>query len=343
MKIHTILSLALVVSMLGNVPVMAAGVNDSEQTNAQVTSLEQQFDYFERCEQKPEKLSREEVNEWFGDGKSRAASSLSQDRWEPNNTKDTAYPYSKIPTARTTISTKSDLFWLGMKEGNLHDENDVDYYSIDLTAGKRYFIDLRNVGTSNYYIELIHYNSDGTGYMYTTNPSRKPKFEKKPEKYLYITAEDTGKFYIKIANGGDWSTARGTYFFYVGPEYQTYRISNYPIGGFYLSGDYETLSLNFGSAVPKEATIVNMSITDNFTKGNPCSEVDKYMKIFGGKTYYNTSGTGSSTINNISGASLNELWIIGAKCARNRHVTQWSGSLNGSFKCRMAPYPGNEL
>ena len=135
MKIRTILSLALVVSMLGNVPVMAAGVNDSEQTNAQVTSLEQQFDYFERCEQKPEKLSREEVNEWFGDGKSRAASSLSQDRWEPNNTKDTAYPYSKIPTARTTISTKSDLFWLGMKEGNLHDENDVDYYSIDLTAG----------------------------------------------------------------------------------------------------------------------------------------------------------------------------------------------------------------
>lgn len=63
MKIRTILSLALVVSMLGNVPVMAAGVNDSEQTNAQVTSLEQQFDYFERCEQKPEKLSREEVNE----------------------------------------------------------------------------------------------------------------------------------------------------------------------------------------------------------------------------------------------------------------------------------------
>lgn len=95
--------------------------------------------------------------------------------------------------------------------------------------------------------------------------------------------------------------------------------------------------------MPKEATIVNMSITDNFTKGNPCSEVDKYMKIFGGKTYYNTSGTGSSTINNISGASLNELWIIGAKCARNRHVTQWSGSLNGSFECRMAPYPGNEL
>lgn len=54
MKIRTILSLALVVSMLGNVPVMAAEVNDSKQTNAQVTALEQQFDYFERCEQKPE-------------------------------------------------------------------------------------------------------------------------------------------------------------------------------------------------------------------------------------------------------------------------------------------------
>lgn len=344
MKIRTILSMALVISMLGNVPVMAAEVNDSEQSNVQVTALEQQLDSIKISEQKPKKLSSEEVNELFGSDKPQvAAEAGNPDRWESNDTPDTAYPYSKIPTSRTSISKKIDLFTLGMKEGSFHSETDEDWYSINLTAGEMYFVDIRNVGQTNNFIELYYFSSDGKPYFYTTDPSIKPIYEKKPEKYLYFTAEETCTYYIRINNGGDW-TGYKPYYFYVGPAIRTFRISDYPIGGgFYLSGNYQTVSLNLGGVVPEITEIISMSITDSFPKGNPCSEVDKYMKVFGGKTYYNTSGTGSSTINNIYGASLGELWTIGAKCSRNLHVTQWTGSLNGSFECIMAPYPGNEL
>lgn len=343
MKIRTILSMALVISMLGNVPVMAAEVNDSEQSNAQVTDLEQQFDSVKVPEQKPKKLSSEEVNELFGSDKPQVAAVGNPDRWESNDTPDTAYPYSKIPTNCTSISTKADLYRLGMKEGTFHNETDEDWYTVTLTKGETYFVDIRNVGLTNNFIELYYPSSDGNVYYYSTNPSEESLYEKKPEKYFYITAPETCTYFIRINNGGDW-TGYKAYFFYVGPFIQTYRISDYPIGGgFYFTDDYETVSLNLSGVVPKYTSIVNMSITDSFPKGNPCTEVDKYMKVFGGKTYYNTSGTGSSTINNISGASLGELWIIGAKCSKNRHVTQWTGSLNGSFQCRMAPYPGNEL
>lgn len=345
MKIRTILSLALVVSLLSNVPVMAAEVDDWEQSNVQGTNLEQQLDSLKRYEQKPKKLSSEEANSLFGDDESQISTAAAgdPDSWESNDSLDTAYPYSRIPTGCTSISTKTDLYRLGMKAGTLHNETDEDWYSITLTAGKRYFVDIRNVGLTNNFIELYYFSSDGNKYYYTTDPSKKPIYAKKPEKYFYITAPETCTYFIRINNGGDW-TGHKAYYFYVGPEVQTFGISHYPIGGgFYLSGNYQTVSLSLSGVVPEKTSIINMSITDNFVKGNPCPEVDKYMRVFGGKTYYNTSGTGSSTINNISGVSLGGLWIIGAKCARNLHASQWSGYLNGSFQCIMAPHPGNEL
>ncbi len=343
MKIRSILSMALVVSMLGNIPVKAAEVNNVEQSNVQITSLEQRLDSLKLFEQKPEKLTCEEADDLFSVYKPQVTATSNPDRWESNDSLEAAYPYSKIPTSCTSISTKTDLFRLGMKEGSLHNETDEDWYSVNLMAGETYFVDLRNVGLSNCFIEVYFESSDGNRYYYTTNPEKKPIYSKKSEKYFYFEAEETCKYYIRINNGGDW-TGYKPYYFYVGSAIQTFRISDYPVGGFYLSGNYETLSLNLNnSIVPKNTSIVNMSITDNFTKGNPCSEVDKYMRVFGGKTYYNTSGTGSSTINNISGVSLGGIWTVGAKCARNRHVTQWSGALNGTFQCIMEPYPGNEL
>lgn len=222
--------------------------------------------------------------------------------------------------------------------------DDEDWFYTNLTAGEDYFVDLRNIGKSNWYIELYYLRTDGTGYYYSTNPVEMPVFEKWQEKYFYFTAQDTGKYYIRIASGNDWSDEMH-YFFYVGPAIQYFDIVDMPTyGGVQIYGNsYQTYTCDLrGIAVPATTAIVNLSMTDNFPQGKECSEVEKYMSA-GGKTYYSSSGGKSNVINNIGKVSLGQLWTIGGRCANGNHFTYWSGRLNGRFACIMAPYPGNEV
>ena len=72
-----------------------------------------------------------------------------------------------------------------MRYGSLDSPDDVDWYTVDLTANQKYFVDLRNVGETNWYIEL--YYSDGKNRCYyTTNPSEKPVYEKKPKSIYHL-------------------------------------------------------------------------------------------------------------------------------------------------------------
>ena len=169
-------------------------------------------------------------------------------------------------------------------------------------------------------------------------------FEKKSEKYLYFTAEDTGTYYIRVANGGDWSNQM-YYFFYVGPAIQNFDIVDMPTyGGIRIYGDdYRTYTCNLsGTAVPAQTAIIRLSMNDSFEGGTVCPEVDKYMSA-GGKTYYSTVGSKSNVINNIAGASLGQVWTIGGKCTNGKHYTHWTGKLSGRFACIMEPYPGHEV
>lgn len=257
-----------------------------------------------------------------------------------NDTIGTAYPYSKMPIVNSQLSGKYDLFGLGMRYAALDTEEDEDWYTVSLTAEETYFVDLRNIGKTNCFIELYYFNSDGTGYYYTTNPEDMPVFEKWQEKYFYFTAENTGTYYIRICNGGDW-TKEVNYFFYVGPAIQYFDIVNMQTyGTIQINGNYKTYTCDLsGTAVPSTTSIVNLSITDSFPKGTECSEVVKYMSA-GGKTYYASS---NDTLSGINGVSLGQSWTIGAKCQNGTHFTYWSGKLNGRFACIMEPYPGNEV
>ncbi len=234
---------------------------------------------------------------------------------------------------------------LGMKSGTLNDPKEEHWYTVDLKAGTRYFVDIRNVGETNCYIEVYYNVNNQNQYFYTTNPEENDIYDLKPEKYLYMTAPVTGKYYIKIASSDNWehsSSFTKNYFFYVGPENQTYTISGYPIGGVSIFGsDKKSLSLDLFGVVPESATIVNLSISDTFPLGSPCTDIEKSMRYFGGKTYSNIGG--SSEIYGMSGVNLRQSWNVYVKCGQGSHVTQWVGRLNCKFKCKMAPHPGNEL
>ncbi len=108
MKMKRILSLTLAFSMMFTMPVMAKGTSagKAEQGDGEVTEQES----FK--EQKPGKLSEEEFEEVFGKENLQAASENSAGRSGQNNTPETAYPYSSIPTMCTTITNNSDLYRL---------------------------------------------------------------------------------------------------------------------------------------------------------------------------------------------------------------------------------------
>lgn len=342
MKVKHVLSLALVCSMLFYVPVMAEEENTINSYDAEATSLEY-LKSIELDKQESISLSSEQVSELFAESGIQTYVTTPDD-CEPNDTIDTAFPYSQVPVVNSQMTSKYDLYGLGMRYAGLHSEDDVDWFSVNLTAGEDYFVDLRNIGKSNWYIELYYLESDGSGYYYSTNPEIMPVFEKWPEKYFYFTAEDTGTYYIRISNGDDWSNEM-YYFFYVGPAIQYFNIVDMPTYGTaqIYEYDYTTYTCDLtGDAVPATTAIVNLTMTDSFPPGNTCGKVEKYMRA-GLKTYYSSSGSNPNTITNIAGASLGQLWTIGGKCGDGKHSTYWTGKLNGRFGCVMAPYPGLEL
>ena len=56
-----------------------------------------------------------------------------------------------------------------MKSGTLNDPKEEHWYTVDLKAGTRYFVDIRNVGKTNCYIELSYILNGETKYFYTVH------------------------------------------------------------------------------------------------------------------------------------------------------------------------------
>ncbi len=334
MKVRKIVSLVMVFTMLSQVPVMAEEVPVVEEIQSEEKSWEEtQLEQLDKM--KPEKLDEEQLEQFSAEDGIQPYTTTPDD-FEPNDTRETAYPYSKVETLTTQLTGRDQLYDLGMKHAGLHSATDEDWYTVSITAGQTYFVDLRNVGKRNWYIELYNFDK---GYYYTTDPNEKPELMDIGEKAFYFKAQDTGTFYIRVCSNGEWKGDEMHYFFYVGPAIQTYRIVGFPTygqtGG--LNSPNDKYSFNMVGEVPSQTAIVNMSITDSFFRGSACTELNKYMSA-GGKTYYNT-GSGENTIGGISGASLGQVWTFGASCARNMHgSTHWSATLNGSFQCVMEPY-----
>lgn len=357
MKIRRVLSLAMACSMVFSQTVFAdeQGKNSSYETEtvsfadgqddgSSCGTVDESMAYLESIEvdkQEPVQMNMDEINSLMSESNGVQPYGADTDAGELNNTIDAASPYNSVPYVKSKLTSKYDLYGLGMRTASLQSETDEDWYSVRLTAGETYFVDLRNVGLTDWFISLYYIRADGSGYFYTTNPEDMPVFSKKAEKYFYFDAEDTGTYYIRINNGGDWKNQMN-YFFYVGPAIQEFDIEDMPTYGTALLFTDNTYVCDLREAVQKNTAIVNLSIKDSFISGTECNEVDKWMSA-GGKTYRNTSGTGSPAINNITGASLGQLWTIGAKCARGGHNSKWSGKISGRFVCIMEPYPGNEV
>lgn len=254
------------------------------------------------------------------------------DSYEPNDTKATAYPYSNIAVMNKNISMEASLYTLGLKTANLTTADDVDWYKVNLTKGTAIFADLRNLGTANYNMRVYFTAADGTERYYSTEQE---VFNGRPEKYLRFSAQITGTYYVKIYSLGDAGTSN--YYFYIGPKLnQKYGISNLCMNSVQMWGtSYQGSFTNLEKFFPVTAKIDTLSIL-NRVAGKKVN-IDKMVRI-GGKTCY----SGGETITGLNGVALNQVIYIGGKTA-NGTIYDWTPTLNGSFTCEMAPYPGNEV
>lgn len=50
------------------------------------------------------------------------------DDYEENDSPTTAFPYSKVETLTTQVTSNNDLYRLGMKAAGLHSETDEDWF-----------------------------------------------------------------------------------------------------------------------------------------------------------------------------------------------------------------------
>lgn len=193
---------------------------------------------------------------------------IAPDQYEPNDTIDTAYNYDLIPELDVY------LYNMGFKSANLHTVTDEDWYYTTLTAGNIYFLDLRNIGDSDYNISLFFFNEDGTmDYLTSVGDTR---FTQHPEKYYYVQPNKSGRYYVCITGNGT-TTSTMNYFFYIGNAQRSFTYSG-PVGTpISIFGDtYQTgKNLDLSKAVvPYDSVVLSMSFSNDFS-GTICPECQK--------------------------------------------------------------------
>lgn len=123
------------------------------------------------------------------------------DAYESNDSLDTAYPYSSC-----TKMSGND-FVENYVSASIHDANDNDFYSINLTAGTEYFFHLKNLTVDNDLFLVAPNRQDAWGITQTGTT----------EEFFYFEAPTTGKYYVFIRGNGN-PTVGLNYFFYAGPS-----------------------------------------------------------------------------------------------------------------------------
>ena len=150
--------------MLFCTPVMAAEettIEDVVIENSQEVATEY-LESVELEEMSPISLSEEQYDVLVGDQIQPYVTT--PDDYEENDSP------ARVETLTTQVTNNNDLYRLGMKSAGLHSETDEDWFYTSLTAGETYFVDLRNVGRRDWYIELYYLGEDlDSSYFYTTD------------------------------------------------------------------------------------------------------------------------------------------------------------------------------
>ncbi|SDI52175.1 hypothetical protein SAMN05421493_11717 [Pseudobutyrivibrio sp. 49] len=257
------------------------------------------------------------------------------DNYEDNDTMAKAYDYSRTEPVSTTIRAAGSLYSLGMRTGGLYSASDEDWFKARYSSGDRIFIDLRNIGKKN--INIALYNSSGSEIWDSKKIS---KFNGCPEKYYNYYVPSTDTYYIKIYTLGD--LPEPNYYFYFGlKENQKF---NYRIqmeaSTITPSTTISTGTTDFRNFFPRSASAINMTLTPYIITSSGLVRLQEMAVEINGQQYSTRDEDGRIPI---GGADLYGRCSLEGRLQSGRcGIASWAPQAYGSFRCDMAPYPGNE-
>lgn len=268
-----------------------------------------------------------------------ASAAASDDLYESNDTRATAYAYSNIPTMTDTVTTVGTLYQLGYKTACLSSKDDVDWYKVTLSKGVAAYADIHNLALDSDVQMDIYLGNEEIPLFSTTKADG--KFDGKTEKYYEFTPATTGTYYLKIYCTGKAPTSN--YFFYIGPQNREFSFDVHMKGIQINPIRYETSTTNLSSAYfPESAEFQSFSLSNDFT-GSGTVTILKKVQVHG-KTY---TSTGTSTaISGMSGVKAAGVYVLSGQVkssSGNSGVVIWGPRATGTFRCKMEPYPGNRV
>ena len=113
--------------------------------------------------------------------------------------------YNNILNVYMSVIGADDLYESAIQSSGLHSGKDEKWHRIDLQAGQKYYLNLKDTERQEGFVELYYMKNDGTEYKYITN---RENDSVKDEWYFCFKAKDTGNYYVRIIQRN--STERGT-------------------------------------------------------------------------------------------------------------------------------------
>ncbi len=270
-----------------------------------------------------------------------ASAAASDDLYESNDTRATAYAYSNIPTMTDTVTYRGTLYQLGYKTARLSSKDDVDWYKVTMSKGVAAYADIHNLALDSD-VQMDIYLGNNEIPLFSTKDYKDGIFDGKTEKYCNFTPETTGTYYLKIYSTGKSQTSN--YFFYIGPKNKQKFSFNIPMKGMEINpiryaSNTTDLSREY---FPESAEFQSFSLSDDIT-GSGTVTILKKVQV-NGKTY---TSTGTSTaISGMSGVKAVGVYVLSGQVkssSGNNGLVVWAPRATGTFTCTMEPYPGNSV
>ncbi len=108
--------------------------------------------------------------------------------------------YNNILNVYMSVIGANDLYESAIQSAGLHSGTDEMWHRINLQAGQKYYLNLKDTERKEGFVELYYMKNDGTGDKYIINGENDSV---QNEWYICFRAKDTGKYYVRILQKKD--------------------------------------------------------------------------------------------------------------------------------------------
>lgn len=257
------------------------------------------------------------------------------DRYESNNTWQTATNYSNTVMINDSISHAGSLFTLGFRSANLTTPNDIDWYKQTFRANTQGRAIIKNLGGANYDFQIFYLNNT-TGQLESVAAYSEYNGSTSTEKAKWFNVNRAGTYYMMVFSNGDDSNSYYYFYFNERNKREVFNINNVQLGGSYIYGStYMGMTYNLANYFPEGAIAHSLYVTENLS--GKYQRIDKQVVTADGKHLSSINQSGEIFF--LSTLYLDQRMTIKGKSTRGDFIF-WAPVLKGKFYWSVQPHAG---